>query len=68
MLYNDYYTHTSYDEMIRLRNLIQEKDWIDYYDHLSNEEVLNKCKTATVGLLPSMADSFGYAVLEMQAA
>lgn len=67
MLYNDYYTHTSYDEMIRLRNLIQEKEWINYYDHLSNEEVLNKCKTATIGLLPSMADSFGYAVLEMQA-
>lgn len=68
LLYDDYFTRTPYEEMIRCRDLIKEKSWIHYYESLPNEEVLEKCKEADVGLLPSLADTYGYAILEMQAA
>ena len=68
LLYDDYFTHTSYDEMVECRNFIKDKAWIDYYEVLPNEEVLEKCKQANVGMLPSVADTYGYSVLEMQAA
>lgn len=68
LLYDDYFTRTPYEEMIRCRDLIKEKSWIHYYESLPNAEVLEKCKEADVGLLPSLADTYGYAILEMQAA
>jgi len=68
LLYDDYFTKTSYEEMLRCRKMIQECKWIDYYDSLPNEEVLEKCREETVGLFPSVADTYGYALLEMQAA
>ena len=68
MKYNDFFIHTPYEEMIKYKKIVQEKKWIEYYDSLSNEKVLELCRTSMVGLLPSMADTYGYAVLEMQAA
>lgn len=68
LLYDDYFTRTPYEAMIRCRDLIKEKSWINYYESLPNAEVLEKCKEANVGLLPSLADTYGYAILEMQAA
>jgi glycosyltransferase involved in cell wall biosynthesis len=68
MKYNDFFTKTSYDEMLEYRNIVLEKSWIEYYKSLPNEVVLEKCRHADVGLLPSMADTYGYALLEMQAA
>lgn len=64
----DDFTNISEEEVIRYRKLVQEKSWIDYYETLPNKMVLEKCKIATVGLLPSVKETFGYAVLEMQAA
>lgn len=68
LLYDDYFTKTSYEEMVRCRRIIHDCEWIDYYESLDNRDVLEKCKEATIGLLPSVADTYGYAVLEMQAA
>ncbi|MFI3202196.1 MAG: glycosyltransferase [Eubacteriales bacterium] len=34
---------------------------------LPNEQVIELCKQAHVGLLPTFADTYGYATLEMQA-
>lgn len=68
LLYDDYFTKTPYEEMVRCRKIIHECSWIDYYESLDNKDVLEKCKKATIGLLPSVADTYGYAVLEMQAA
>lgn len=68
LFYDDYFTKTPYEEMIRCRKIIHEKTWIDYYESLPNETVLEKCREATVGFLPSVAETYGYAVLEMQAA
>ncbi|MCD7726293.1 MAG: hypothetical protein LUI12_12215 [Clostridiales bacterium] len=66
-LYDDFFTHTAYDEMLLYKKIVQEKPWIEYYNGLPNEKVLKKCKEADVGLLPSFADTYGYSVLEMQA-
>lgn len=66
-LYEDYFTNTSYEEMERCKALVKSKKWIEYYESLPNDMVLEKCKEATVGLLPSVAETYGYAVLEMQA-
>ena len=66
--YDDYFTRTSYEEMVRYKKLICESDWIVYYERLPNKKVLDECKEASVGLLPSIADTYGYVVLEMQAA
>lgn len=66
--YNDYVTHATYEDKLKWKKIIQEKEWIEYYEALPNEMVLEKCREASVGLLPSFGDTFGYAVLEMQAA
>lgn len=65
---DDFFTHTPYEEMIKYKKIIQEKSWIEYYESLPNEAVLEKCKHAHVGLFPSVGDTYGYATLEMQAA
>jgi glycosyltransferase involved in cell wall biosynthesis len=44
------------------------KDWITYYEQLSNPQVLELMKTSHIGLLPTYADTYGYSTLEFQAA
>ena len=68
LVIDDYFTHASINDKLEIQNVIKTKKWIDYYDSLPNERVLEMCRQATVGLLPSFADTYGYAVLEMQAA
>lgn len=65
--YGDYASHTSAEDMQRYREIIDSADWITYYDRLPNPQVLELCKKAHVGLLPTLADTYGYSVLEMQA-
>ncbi|CAH0495758.1 glycosyltransferase [Novosphingobium sp. CECT 9465] len=43
-------------------------EWISYHSHMSNTQVLETMRSAHVGMLPTYADTYGYAVLEMQAA
>lgn len=45
----------------------ENKSWITHHDYLPNENVLELMKSAHVGLLPSYAETYGYALLEMQA-
>lgn len=68
LLHNDYFTHVPREEMVKYRAILQESEWIEYYDRLSNEQVLEMCRQADIGLLPSFGDTYGYSVLEMQAA
>ena len=42
--------------------------WIDFYNGLPNNEVLQIIEKADIGLLPTKDDTYGYSVLEMQAA
>lgn len=51
-----------------LSEIIRKNKNILHYNSLNNEEVLKLAKTAHVGLLPTWADTYGYSVLEMQAA
>jgi len=46
----------------------QNSDWIEYYDTLPNEKVLELMQTAHIGLLPTYSDTYGFSVLEFQAA
>ena len=53
-------------DMSHYERIMENADWITHYRSLPNKEVLQLCKKAHVGLLPSMADTYGYSVLEMQ--
>jgi len=66
---NDYVTcSTIAHKRLALDFFTRNRDWIDYYDGLPNVEVLQLVKKSDVGLLPTKADTYGYSVLEMQAA
>ena len=66
---NDNYNNFFLDakEKEEIQRIITHADWLEYHERLSNEEVLKLAKQAHVGLLPSMGDTFGFSVLEMQA-
>lgn len=66
-LVDDGFTRISAEEKQQYQRMISECDWITHYPKLPNAEVLKLCKKAHVGMLPSMADTYGYAILEMQA-
>ncbi len=63
--YNNFYLGE--EEKKEIRDVIQHASWLEYHEKVSNEEVLKLAKQAHVGLLPSMGDTFGFSVLEMQA-
>lgn len=62
--YNNFYLDAK--EREEIQHIITHADWLEYHEKLSNEEVLKRAKQAHVGLLPSMGDTFGFSVLEMQ--
>ena len=65
----DYATRAGEKELAEARRLISaNSEWITHYPSLPHAEVLALMKQAHVGLLPTYADSYGYAVLEFQAA
>lgn len=68
LLHNDFFTHAPRGEMVKYQEILQKSEWIEYYDRLPNEQVLELCRRADIGLLPSFAETYGYSVLEMQAA
>ncbi len=51
-----------------IKETISTNDRIAHFDKLPNSEVIALLKNSHVGLLPSYVDTFGYSVLEMQAA
>ena len=63
--YNNFYLDE--EEKKEIRSIIQNADWLEYHEKVSNEEVLKLARQSHVGLLPSMGDTFGFSVLEMQA-
>jgi len=58
---------TEFDRQWALEFIRDHADWIEYYDDLPNEEVLDLIKTCDIGLLPTWADTYGASVLEAQA-
>ena len=67
--YGDYASRTTKDDCNESLQMIQKNHKnICHYISLPNSEVLELFKNSHVGLLPTWADSFGYSVLEAQAA
>ena len=57
------------DDLDELKRIIHNgSDWIHYYDRVENSLLLQMFKSCHVGLLPTRSDTYGYSVLEMQAA
>jgi len=66
---DDYATKETKDDVARAKRFIAENsDWIEYHARLENEQVIALMKSAHVGLLPTYADTYGYSLLEFQAA
>ena len=63
--YNNFYLDE--EELREIRAIIANADWLDYHEKVPNDEVIKYAKQAHVGLLPTMGDTFGFSVLEMQA-
>lgn len=61
------YERTDHDLEDAQAMIESNKDWIEYYPSLPNNQVLNKIKSAHVALLPTWMDTFAYSVLECQA-
>lgn len=56
------------DVKVTQRILRENSAWIDHYPTLPNRDVLELMKSHHVGLLPTHADTYGYSLLEFQAA
>ncbi|WP_413741262.1 glycosyltransferase [Sodalis sp. RH15] len=56
------------EELLGISSMINNTDYIKHYNFLDNEKIINLIKCSHVGLLPTWGDTFGYSVLEMQAA
>lgn len=63
--YNNYFL--SEGEIREFDNIINSCAWIKYYSELDNEKVIKLLLKSHVGVLPTLGDTFGFSVLEMQA-
>ncbi len=67
--YRDYMDNPLRDDMQAVQRLLDEnKEWIHFYPSLPNAQVLELMQQSDIGLLPTRGDTYGYSVLEMQAA
>lgn len=66
---DNYATRETPNDVLRARHFIsQNSDWIDYFPGLPYEKFLDLMKKSHVGLLPTYAETYGYSVLDFQAA
>ena len=67
LFYGDYAGAATKEMQEKYLEILRTEDWIDYYESLPNEIVMEKLKASHVGCLPTLADTYGYFVLECQA-
>ena len=67
-LKENYATFETDSDINQMRELISSSDWIEYHSFLPNPEAMELLKRCHVALLPTWADSYGYTLLEFQAA
>ena len=67
MEYGDLVSASTEKDRQKYEKIISESDWITFYSSLPNSEVLKLSKKAHIGCLPTLADTYGFSVLEMQA-
>ncbi|NHC34100.1 glycosyltransferase family 4 protein [Scytonema millei VB511283] len=65
---DNYATKETPSDLEKVKHLIEHSDWINYFPQLPNHEVIELMKKSHIGLLPTYADTYGYSVLEFQAA
>ena len=65
--YGDDVSRSTAEDKEKYKKLMEESSWITHYEALPNSDVIDLCRKAHVGLLPTFADTYGYSVLEMQA-
>ena len=63
-----YVTKVTEKEALDTKEALKKEDWIDLYENIPNEKVLELIKRSHVGILPTWSDTYGFSVLEMQAA
>lgn len=69
MQYGDYATQTGPESLEEAQAIIaRHPEGIHFHDALPNAEVLELFRRTHVGLLPTWADTYGFSVLEAQAA
>lgn len=69
MLYGDYASQTTQEDFDKaIRIITKYPKNIKHYNSLPNKQVLELFKCTHIGLLPTWGDSYGYSVLEAQAA
>ena len=59
---------TEEDIKIARARIHENSDWINYYGYLPNHKALDLMRSAHIGLLPTYSDTYGYSMLEFQAA
>lgn len=65
--YGDYASRATFEDYYKYKTILEEEDWIEWYKDLPNDKVINLIKSAHVGYLASLSETYGYSVLEMQA-
>lgn len=65
---DNYVTKVSEKEALETKDNLKKENWIDVYENIPNEKVVELIKKSHVGILPTWSDTYGFSVLEMQAA
>ncbi|SDL86083.1 glycosyltransferase [Chryseobacterium taihuense] len=65
---DNYVTKVSEKEAAETKLHLKKEDWIDIFENIPNEKVIDHIKKSHLGLLPTWSDTYGFSVLEMQAA
>ncbi|KMQ63679.1 hypothetical protein ACM40_02460 [Chryseobacterium sp. BLS98] len=63
-----YVTKVTEKEALETKKMLKKEEWIDMYENIPNEKVIELIKLSHIGLLPTWSDTYGFSVLEMQAA
>ncbi|MGK6342227.1 glycosyltransferase family 4 protein [Chryseobacterium sp. DT-3] len=65
---DNYVTRVTEKEALETKEILKKEEWIDIFENIPNEKVLELIKQSHIGLLPTWSDTYGFSVLEMQAA
>jgi glycosyltransferase involved in cell wall biosynthesis len=69
LIIDNYATKEGMEDIKKAMRFIQENcNWIKWFPQLPNHEVIKLMQQSHIGLLPTYADTYGYSVLEFQAA
>ena len=55
------------EEKRYIEGLREKASWLFFYETLPNDQVIQLARQAHIGLLPTLGDTFGFSVLEMEA-